>query len=85
MQDPPQGSQSHRHDEVQPDGVWYDHVDQPDCCESPVIASLPQLPRPSRATSPPCDAIVGISRGQRRPRFYIERIELVIVTRPADD
>jgi hypothetical protein len=36
-----QGSQPHRRDEVYPDGTWYDHVDQADCCESPVIAALP--------------------------------------------
>lgn len=42
MQDPPQGSQTHRHDEVLPDGVWYDHVDQADCSRAPVIAALPE-------------------------------------------
>jgi hypothetical protein len=42
----PDGSQLHRRDKMQSDGTWHDYVDQEDCCESPVIAALPELRLP---------------------------------------
>lgn len=74
MQDPDEGSQPHRHDEVRSDGLWYDNVDQADCSTSPVIAALPEL-RP----------LVGAPRQEPTLKLLVERINSMIVNHDHDD
>jgi len=77
MQDSPEGTQPHRHDEVLPDGVWYDHVDQTDCSNSPVIAALPELRSPV-GTSPPCVIQVAVAEVSFAEEL-VRRIDVLIV------